>query len=43
MRKDYELSELLERLQSSDGYGTFNRAHTFGVAQNQKQPYLPDT
>lgn len=36
MSTDYELSEPLERLQSSDGYGTVNRVHTFGVAQNQK-------
>lgn len=40
---DYELSEPLERVQSSDCYGTFNRVHTFGVAQNQKQPCLPNS
>lgn len=43
MLKYYEHSELLEGLQSSDCYGTFNWAHTLGVAQNQKQPYIPST
>lgn len=36
MLKDYELAEILERLQSSGGYGTSSWAHPFGVAQNQK-------
>lgn len=44
MSADYdELSEPLERIQSSDCYGTFNWIHTFGVAQNQKQPSLPNS
>lgn len=39
----YELSELLERLQSSGCYGALSWAHTPGVAQNQKQPCFPNT
>lgn len=41
--KCYELPELLERLQSSGCYGALGGAHTPGVAQNQKQPYFPNT
>lgn len=43
MPKYYELSKLLERLQSPGCYGTFSWTHTFGVAQNQKQPCFPNT
>ncbi|CAI9153770.1 unnamed protein product [Rangifer tarandus platyrhynchus] len=43
MLKYYELSELLERLQSSGGYGTSDWVHTFGVAQDQKQPCFPNS
>lgn len=43
MLKYYELSEVLERLQSADCNGPFSWAHTFGVAQNQKQPCFPNT
>lgn len=42
MSTDYESSEPLERIQSSDCYGAFNWVHTFGLAQNQKQPCLPN-
>ncbi|KAG5201314.1 hypothetical protein JEQ12_004077 [Ovis aries] len=41
--KYYELSELLERLQSSGCYGTSDWVHTFGVAQDQKQPCFPNS
>ena len=43
MLKHYELSEVLERLQSSGCYDTSSWAHTFGVAQDQKQPCLPNS
>lgn len=43
MSADYELPEPLERIQSSDCYGTFNWVYTFGLAQNQKQPCLPNS
>lgn len=43
MLRCYELSELLERLQSFGCYGTFSWTHTFGVAQNQKQPCFPNS
>ena len=43
MLKYYELSELLERLQSSGCYGTSDWVHTFGVAQDQKQPCFPNS
>ena len=43
MLKYYELSELLERLQSSGCYGTSDWVYTFGVAQDQKQPCFPNS
>lgn len=43
MSADHELSESLERIQSSDCYGAFNWVHTFGLAQNQKQSCLPNS
>lgn len=39
--KDYELPYPVEGLQGCDCYGTSGRAHTPGVAPNQKQPHFP--